>query len=441
MNKLQKTAYNWLKLGDVVERQVNEQVTDQVAVVERQASEQVADQVTKQVNAAVQTIIVDSFGTSMSGQRVTLEKSMQVSAVWSCVRILAETISTLPLKVYQKLPNGYRADAKENPIYKVLCVEPNKTQTPVKLLEFLVASMSIKGNAYFEKIMIGNRLIALLPILPQDVTDIKQLNNGKYEYTITKDSKERKLLEDKVWHIRGFGLDGFLGLDAFSTGKNIIGAAMASNETSSKFFEKGMSASGFLSSDSLLTPEQRESIRKKMEVFSGSGNSGKLMVLEAGLKYQGISINPEQAQMLETRGYDVEEICRFFKVPPTLVGYMSKNSSWASSLDALNRQFLTYTLLPIIRNIEQSITKNLVSLTEKETVFAKFNYEGFLRADSSGRSSYYNTALTNGWMSRNEVREKEDLPPMEGGDIYTVQSALIPIEKVGNNYDETTGTN
>lgn len=146
------------------------------------------------------------------------------------------------IKVYQKSPDGSRLDATEHPIYKVLCIEPNRTQTPVKLLEFLVASLSIKGNAYFEKKVIGGRLIALLPILPQDVSDIKLLSNGKYEYIIKKDSKEYKLAEDQVWHIRGFGLDGFLGIDVFGNGKNVIGAAMAANEASSKFFESGMLA-------------------------------------------------------------------------------------------------------------------------------------------------------------------------------------------------------
>ncbi|MBP6861354.1 MAG: phage portal protein [Neisseriaceae bacterium] len=391
------------------------------------------------VNAAI-AVVNDTFGVSLSGQKVTLDKAMQVSAVWACVRLLAETVSTLPLKIYEKKADGSRAEAKETPLYKVLCVEPNRTQTPVKLIEFLLASYCIKGNAYFEKKMIGDRLIALIPILPQNVMDITQLANGKFEYKIKKDNKEFKLPEDRVWHVRGFGLDGALGLDVFSVGRNVIGAAMASNEASASFFKSGMSSSGILSVDSVLTPDQRKTLRENMTAYAGSSNSGKMMVLESGMKYQGISLNPEQSQLLETRGYDVEEICRIFKVPPTLIGFMSKQSSWASSLEGLNQQFLTYTLLPILKNIEQSITKSLVPLSEKETLFAKFNYEGFLRANSEARANYYHSALNDGWMNRNDVRAKEDLPPMEGGDVYTVQSALIPIEQVGTNYDKTNST-
>lgn len=393
------------------------------------------------LNALVIPVITDSFGTAMSGQKVTLDKALSISAVWACVRLLSETVSTLPIKIYYKNADGSRIDAKEHDLYKVLCVEPNRIQTPVKMLEFLVASISIKGNAFFEKKIIGGRLIALIPILPQNVTEIKLLSNGKFDYIVIENNKQRVIKEENIWHIRGFGLDGILGIDVFAQGKDIIGAAQASGEASSKFFESGMSISGVLSVDQVLKPAQRDMFHEKMDIYRSSKNSGKMMVLEAGMKYQGIAINPEQAQLLETRGYDVEEICRLFKVPPTLIGYMSKQSSWASSLEALNQQFLTYTLLPILKNIEQSISRSLIKPEDRDKIFAKFNYEGFLRANSEARANYYSTSLNNGWMSRNEVREKEDLPPMDGGDIYTVQAALIPIDQVGKNYDKTTSAN
>ncbi|MBS7829206.1 phage portal protein [Wohlfahrtiimonas chitiniclastica] len=393
-----------------------------------------ADQYADQRVQAALKIVTDSFGTSMSGQTVTLDKSMRVSTVWACVRLLSETISTMPLKVYEKKADGSRVEAKDSDLYRVLSIQPNLIQTPTKLLEFLVASLSIKGNAYFEKKMIGNRLINLHPILPQDIISI-DLVNGKLQYKFMRNDKEQIRNSDQIWHIRGFGLDGMLGLDVFDVGRDAIGAAISSSEASSNFFKGGMTISGALTVDSILTDEQREEIKASLSKFTGSKNSGKLMVLEAGMKYQGISINPEQSQLLETRGYDVEEICRLFKVPPVLIGYMTKQSSWASSLEALNQQFLTYTLLPILRNIEESIAKCLVRPEDQGRLFVKFNYEGFLRADSAARSAYYTQAVSNGWMSRNEVREKEDLPKMEGGDTYTVQSAMIPLEKVGGNYE------
>lgn len=377
------------------------------------------------------------YGISSSGQRVTIERSMQLSAVWACVRLLSETISTLPLKVYEKKEDGSRIEASRSPIYNVLCVEPNRVQTPAKLIEFLVASIALTGNAYFEKKMIADRLISLIPILPQNVSDINQLDNGKYQYTINKNSKQLILDEDKVWHIRGFGLDGFLGLSTIEKGKNVIGAAIASSETSANFFKNGMNASGFIKYERVLKEEQRKLIRESVQTFTSSQNAGKVMVLEDGMEYQGISIDPASAKLLETRGYDVEEICRLFNIPPVLIGYLNKQSSWASSLETLNQQFLTYTILPYLRNIEQSITKSLINPLDKQHVYAEFSYEGFLRADSNARANYIATMLNNGVMSRNEVRKKENLPPMaEGGDIYTVQSALIPVDQVGKNYDE-----
>lgn len=386
------------------------------------------------VSAAIK-VVTDSFGTSLSGQNVTLDRSLRVTAVWACVRLLSETISTLPIKVYERKADGSRVEAVGTDLHNVLTLEPNSVQTPSKLLEFLVASLSIKGNAYFEKKMIGDRLILLQPILPQDVTSIDSGPGGKLIYTFMRDDKEVKLNGDRIWHIKGFGLNGMLGLDVFDVGRDVIGAAMSSNEASSNFFKGGMSVSGAVSTDAILTEEQRKQLTKSLTQFAGSKNTSKTMVLEAGMKYQGISINPEQSQLLETRGYDVEEICRLFKVPPTLIGYMSKQSSWASSLEALNQQFLTYTLLPILKNIEESITRSLVKPQDRGRLFVKFNYEGFLRADTAARSQHYQSALANGWMNRNEVREKEDLPRMEGGDIYTVQSALTRIENVGENYE------
>ncbi len=397
----------------------------------------VESDIDRRVNAAI-TTFSDAYNISLSGQSVTTSKSLQVSAVWACVRLLAETISTLPLKLHERQEDGSLKDATDYALWRTLCIEPNKQQTPSKMLEFLVASLALRGNAYFEKRMVADRVRALIPLLPQNLVKIEKLENGEYQYRFLVEGKEEIFPEKDIWHIRGFGLDGLTGLDSLSVGKETIGSAMASNEAAATFFEKGMSVSGALSVDQALTDEQREKLKANLSGFSGSKNAGKLMVLEHGMKYQGISLAPEQSQLLESRGYGVEEICRLFKVPPILVYHMSKQSSWASSVESVNRQFLTYTLLPIIKNIEESIVKSLIPPQDRDRIFPKFNYEGFLRANSEERASFYNSALSNGWMSRNEVRAKEDLPPIEGGDIFTIQSALIPVEKVGTNYEKKT---
>jgi len=193
-----------------------------------------------------------------------------------------------------------------------------------------------------------------------------------------------------------------------------------------------MQASGVLTHESgPLKPEQREQLRQSLNAFAGSANAGKLMVLEAGLKYQGITLNPEAAQMLQTRAFQVEEICRWFRIPPHMVGHMDKQSSWASSVEGMNLQFLTNVLRPILKNIEDEVARCLIGFPESDSIYGEFSVEGMLRADINARTTFYSTALQNGWMNRDEVRRLENMPPIPGGDVHTVQSNLLPIELLG----------
>lgn len=382
---------------------------------------------------------------SGGGSRVvTAEKSLSITAVWACVRFLAETISTLPLKVYRKLPDGSREEAKRHPLHNVLCVDPNKDQTPMKLMQFIVACISLGGNCRFEKKRNGNRLIALNPINPAQYRGIDKLDNGRYRYKfVDEKGVPYELDEADVWMISGFnGLNTLLGIDPIYKGRQVMADAQSANESAANFFQNGMSAGGFLSTDKLLNDKQRDDLNGNLEKYIGSKNAAKLMVLEAGMKFEGISIDPEAAQLLETRGYNAEEICRFFRVPPVLVGYVDKQSSWSASIEGMTQQVLTFTLLPILINIEQAISKSLVLATERSDIYAEFNVEGFLRADSTGRANYYGAMLDHGVFNRDEIRRKENMPPMPaGGGIFTVQSALIPIEQVGKNYEKTVSTN
>jgi len=372
------------------------------------------------------------FGTSASGQVVTVDKALQLSAVWSCVRLLSETVSTLPLRLYERRPDGGRVSATNHPLYDILTKRPNSEMTPGRFMLMVVASICLRGNAFVEKKRVASRIVALDPLLPQYMT-VKRLDNGRLEYKYTTKGQARVIPEDDLMHIRGFGLDGVCGMLPVSTGKEIFGAAISAEEAAAKVFAQGMQASGILSSDAALKPEQREQLRASLQAFMGSKNAGKIMVAEAGLKYQGITMNPEAAQMLESRSYGIEEVCRWFRVPPFMVGHMDKQSSWASSVEGQNLQFLTNCLRPLLENIEQEIFRCL--LDRDDRYFAEYAVEGLLRADSQGRASYYNICLQNGWMSRNEVRKLENLPPIPGGDVYTVQSNLLPIEQLGQGKD------
>lgn len=367
------------------------------------------------------------FGTSSSGKVVTADKAIQLSAVWACVRLLSESISTLPLKIYVRQPDGSRKAATDHPAYSVLCRRPNSEMTPSRFMLMVVASVCLRGNAFIEKKFIANRLVSLVPLLPQNMV-VKRLDSGALEYTYTEKGLQRVIPIKNIMHIRGFGLDGVCGMMPMKTGRDVIGSAMAVEESAAKIFEQGLQSSGFLSADQALNDDQRERLREYMAKFTGSKNAGKIMVLEGGLKYQGVTMNPEDAQMLESRSFSIEEICRWFRVPPFMVGHTTKQSSWASSLEGMNLQFLTHTLRPLLVNIEQEIGRCL--LDSDDEVFAEFSVEGLLRADSAGRAAYYTSALQNGWMSRNDVRRLENMPPIEGGDIYTVQLNLTQLKNL-----------
>ncbi|HDC4529955.1 phage portal protein [Enterobacter asburiae] len=367
------------------------------------------------------------FGTSSSGKVVTADKAIQLSAVWACVRLLSESISTLPLKIYVRQPDGSRKAATDHPAYSILCRRPNSEMTPSRFMLMVVASICLRGNAFIEKKFIANRLVSLVPLLPQNMV-VKRLVTGALEYKYTENGNERVIPVKNIMHIRGFGLDGVCGMMPMKTGRDVIGSAMAVEESAAKIFEQGLQSSGFLTAEQALNDDQRERLREYMAKFTGSKNAGKIMVLEGGLKYQGVTMNPEDAQMLESRAFSIEEICRWFRVPPFMVGHITKQSSWASSLEGMNLQFLTHTLRPLLVNIEQEIGRCL--LDSDDEVFAEFSVEGLLRADSAGRAAYYTSALQNGWMSRNDVRRLENMPPIEGGDIYTVQLNLTQLKNL-----------
>lgn len=371
------------------------------------------------------------FGQSTSGKNVTVDAALQLSTVWACVRLLSETVSTLPLKLYRRQPDGSRTVATDHPLYRVLCISPNAEMTPGRFMLMIVASLALRGNAFVEKKFIGSRIVALVPLLPQHMR-VKRQPNGGLEYIYSENGTERPIPEKNLMHIRGFGLDGVCGIMPVKAGREVLGAAMSADEAAARVFAQGLQASGVLTNESgALKPEQREQLRQSLAAFAGSKNAGKLMVLEAGLKYQGITMNPEAAQMLETRAFQIEEICRWFRVPPFMVGHTDKQSSWASSVEGQNLQFLTNTLRPLLDNIEQEIIRCLIGEAEAETVYAEFSVEGLLRADLAARREWYASALQNGWMNRNLVARLENQPPIPGGDVYTVQSNLMPLDQLG----------
>ncbi|MBC7201928.1 MAG: phage portal protein [Pusillimonas sp.] len=368
------------------------------------------------------------FGTeSYSGKEVTVSSALQLSTVWACVNLISRTVATLPLNLYRRLPDGGREVARNHALYGLLHDMPNPDMTSSTFRQVMMAHLLLWGNAYIEKKMIGNRIVSLVPLQPALVSK-KRRANGAFFYVYTNEGKQREIAERNMMHIPAFSMDGYMGLSVIGCARQIFGNAMAADEASGKTFANGMKASGLVTMDMVLKPEQRNDIRKHVKTVSDSGG---VMVLEKGTGFQQLSMNPQDAELLSTREFGVEEIARWFGVPPHMIGHTAKTTSWGAGIEQQNLGFLTYVLETWIDSIEKAITKDLIDPAQRSTYYAEHVLDGLLRSDSTGRAALYASASQNGWMDRAEIREKENLPKREGTDTLTVQSNLTPLENLG----------
>ena len=379
------------------------------------------------------------FGGTTSGKAVTERSAMQMTAVYSCVRILAEAIAGLPLHLYRYTPDGSKVKAVDHPLYLLLHDEPNPEMSSFVFRETLMTHLLLWGNAYAQIIRNGkNEIVALYPLMPNKMT-VDRDEAGRLYYTYYRGSDEA--IKDKdfavtlhpsdVLHIPGLGFDGLVGYSPIAMAKNAIGLAIATEEYGAKFFANGAAPSGVLEHPGTIKDPSR--VREAwMSQFGGSANSGKVAVLEEGMKYTPISISPEQAQFLETRKFQINEIARIFRIPPHMVGDLEKSSF--SNIEQQSLEFVKYTLDPWVIRWEQSIQRALLRPEEKKRYFAKFNVEGLLRGDYQSRMNGYAVARQNGWMSANDIRELENLdriPAEAGGDLYLVNGNMLPMQRAG----------
>ena len=387
------------------------------------------------------------FGNSSAGKRVNERSAMQMTAVYSCVRILAEAVAGLPLHLYRYKEDGGKEKAIDHPLYLLLHDEPNPEMSSFVFRETLMTHLLLWGNAYAQIIRNGKgEVIALYPLMPDRMT-VDRDRDGKlyYEYTFSTDDAPTvkgtvvRLKPSDVLHIPGLGFDGLVGYSPIAMAKNAIGMAIACEEYGAKFFANGAAPGGVLEHPGTIKDPQR--VRESWQsTFGGSGNANKIAVLEEGMKYTPIGISPEQAQFLETRKFQINEIARIFRVPPHMVGDLEKSSF--SNIEQQSLEFVKYTLEPWLVRWEQSIQRTLFSPEEKKRYFAKFNVEGLLRGDYASRMSGYATARQNGWMSANDIRELENMdriPAEEGGDLYLINGNMLPLGNAGAFADTQTG--
>lgn len=379
------------------------------------------------------------MGGSSAGKNVNERSAMQMTAVYSCVRILAEAVAGLPLHLYRYKEDGGKERAIDNNLYHLLHDEPNKEMSSFIFRETLMTHLLLWGNAYAQIIRNGKgEVVALYPLMPNKI-QVDRDENGELYYIYTRSSDEAKTMEGvtvyltprDVLHIPGLGFDGLVGYSPIAMAKNAIGLAIATEEYGAKFFANGAAPSGVLEHPGTIKDPSR--LRENWNsTFGGSANSGKVAVLEEGMKYTPISISPEQAQFLETRKFQIDEIARIFRVPPHMVGDLEKSSF--SNIEQQSLEFVKYTLDPWVIRWEQSLSRALLNEDEKRKYFFKFNLEGLLRGDYESRMSGYAVARQNGWMSANDIRELENMdkiPAEEGGDLYLINGNMLPLNKAG----------
>jgi len=380
------------------------------------------------------------FGGSTSGKPVNERTALQMTAVYSCVRILSEAVAGLPLHVYRYGENGSKVKALDHPLYRLLHDEPNPEMTSFNFRETLMGHLLLYGNAYAQIIRNGKgEVIGLYPLMPTKMT-VDRDSKGQIYYLYTRGSDDSPvgdengqiyLPPEQVLHIPGLGYDGIVGYSPIAMAKNAVGMAIACEEYGAKFFANGATPGGILEHPGVIKDPER--VRESWNsAFGGSANANKVAVLEEGMKYTPISISPEQAQFLETRKFQINEIARIFRIPPHMIGDLEKSSF--SNIEQQSLEFVKYTLDPWVCRWEQSMQRALLSMDEKKEYFFKFNVDGLLRGDYQSRMNGYATGRQNGWMSANDIRELENLdriPEEEGGDLYLINGNMTKLKDAG----------
>lgn len=379
------------------------------------------------------------FGRTTSGKTVNERTALQTTAVYACVRILSETIASLPLHVYRYTEGGKAKDT-EHVLYTLLHDEPNPDMTSFVFRETLMSHLLIWGNAYSQILRDrSGQVIGLYPLLP-DQMSVHRSEKGKLFYVYNRDEEDNPnfqekgsivLSQEEVLHIPGLGFDGLIGYSPIALAKNAVGMTLACEEYGASFFGNGANPGGVLEHPGILKDPAK--VRDSWNaVYQGTRNAHKVAVLEEGMSYKQIGIPPEEAQFLETRKFQINEIARLFRIPPHMVGDLEKSSF--SNIEQQSLEFVKYTLDPWVVRFEQAFKKSLLLPEEKKTHFIKFNVDGLLRGDYQSRMNGYAIGRQNGWLSTNDIRELEELNPIspeEGGDLYLINGNMTKLKDAG----------
>ena len=366
-----------------------------------------------------------------AGVSITPDSMLTLSTVWSCVRLIAETIGTLPLSIYERTSAG-KMVATQHPVQFVIHDQPNPDTTAAVFWESMIASMLMRGAGRCERLVIAGRLVGLMFLDPNRLAITRDGTGAKvYRYT-NDDGTQRIISPERVWTVPGFSIDGKCGVPVIRYFARTLGSAIAADDAAAKVWRSGLKPTRYLKLNDWLNKRQRDEYKAAIDEVKNAVDKGDVPVLEGGMEFGTIGFEPGDAELLASRGWNVEEICRLFRVDPSMVGHGSKDSNWGTGLEQKMIWFLTFTLAPWLKRIEQYINKDLLLPGERPRFYAKFNIEGLLRSDSASRSAFYSVMVNNGIMTRDEVRELEDRPAMGGNaGRLTVQSAMTLLDSLG----------
>jgi len=361
---------------------------------------------------------------------IQVDGALQLATVWACLERRANTVASLPLFTYKRSSNGQKDLARTTRLYQLLHDSPNSRMTPIDFWRVMMLNHDLRGNAYarIDRDPVNGEAIILWP-MPADQIQVSVLDDGSVVYLYRVGDDLAVLAEDNVLHLKnlGNGTTGFAKLDFMRVTTD---EAYKAQQSASKLFGTGGKPTGVLMVDNVLNKDQRAAVKASFGEMGQGTSTGRLFVLEANMKYQQLGISPEDQQLLESRKFGVEEMSRWFDVPPVLIHH-SNVTAWGSGIEQIVDGFHKFTIRPMLISIEQALTKRVLTSSQRARYSVEFNYDALLRGSLKDRMDVYSKAVQNGIKTRNECRQLENDPPMEGADVLTAQSNLVPLSMLG----------
>jgi HK97 family phage portal protein len=377
--------------------------------------------------AGVQQANAGSY--NISNVTVNEDSALKLSAVWACVRLIAETIGGLPINAYKIMPDGTRVLDYDHQLCQLFKNKPNRYQNRVEFFETMTMQLCLHGNAYAHiQRGTGGKIVSLLPLMAEQM-EVNLLTDGSLVYRYNSGANLSVYAPESIWHLKLMS-NGIVGLSPLSYARNSVGIGIASEDRVKSLASNGFKPTGVLTIDKLLKPEQREQIRNQFADLA-TGSSDPLRVLEAGMAYQQISMNPKDVQLLETRKFQIEDIARFFGVPSVLINDTSASTTWGSGIEQIVQGFYKLGLRPYLERYEASIANTLLSTADRRNYEFEFDFGALLRGDDLTRFQSYKEAINSGFKTINECRKAEGLYPIDGGDRAYMQAQMTPITELG----------